>query len=107
MIEQNVIQFETSKSAIALGNAWASLSAGTTRQIIGFSGGASAAGSTVRLFIGKILKYTQFQSPSGGAVQEWFGILGPVTTSSIAVNTRTFNSNAQHCSANLLYRIVL
>lgn len=111
-MQGNTIWFETSATSAALGNAWASLPALATaasnpRQIVGFSGGASAAGSTLKLLIGGVAQYYQYTSPSGGAVQEWFGEMGPITYSSIAVNCRTFASNAQHCSANLMWRIVM
>lgn len=110
MITGNTLEMATSNPN-AYGNAWASVSAvvGTSYQILGFSGGSSTIGCTIDVLIGGKIRHRYFQSPSGGALSEWWGELGYVTgkNSSVAIHADTFNSVGLHVSANLQYRVVL
>lgn len=110
MIDAGVAELATGNIA-ALGNAWASVSAAvdTKYQILGISGGCSSVSCTIDLEIDGKIRQRYFTHASGGAVSEWWGELGPIAgaNSSIAVHTDTSASQAHHCSANLMYRVVL
>lgn len=104
------IATRVSSSALASGVAWASVAAaqGTSYQLLGFSGGETAMACVTRVYFGSNPKF-RYYTRSGAPVNEWFGDLGPITTSgeALVVRTNTPGSTGGQPFANLLYRVVL
>lgn len=111
MINSGNCAITVSSSALAVGTAWASLTAATKPyQILGVYGGASDIACNVDLIFGGSggvagSNKLRFHSSSGHVVSEWFGNLGPTTDGSVSVKTQ--NGAAKKCYADLIYRVVL